>query len=143
MALNESKKSCIAWFKLAEFVDRKEKEKALVFYRLLSQSINNESFTRSLLGTIYKSFDEPEEAKKKLYLALEMFEELNLDAKIGIREFLIINYNNHQIEFIEALVQDYKKYYNDSKLIKLKIQELTKYIDQQTIKIVKSCIGRV
>ena len=72
-----------------------------------------------------------------------MFEELNLDAKIGIREFLIINYNNHQIEFIEALVQDYKKYYNDSKLIKLKIQELTKYIDQQTIKIVKSCIGRV
>jgi hypothetical protein len=143
MALNESKKSCIAWFKLAEFVDRKEKEKALVFYRLLSQSINNESFTRSLLGTIYKSFDEPEEAKKKLYLALEMFEELNLDAKIGIREFLIINYNNHQIEFIEALVQDYKKYYNDSKLIKLKIQELTKYIDQETIKIVKSCIGRV
>ena len=143
MALNESKKSCIAWFKLAEFVDRKEKEKALVYYRLLSKSINNEAFTHCLFGTIYKIFDEPEEAKKKLYSALELFEDLNLEAKIAIREFLIINYNNHQIEFIEALAQDYKKYYNHNKLIKIKIQELTKYSDQETIKIVKSCIGRV
>jgi hypothetical protein len=132
MALNESKKSCIAWFKLAEFVDRKEKEKAIMLYNLLSKSLNNNSFSLSLLGTIYKCFDDNDEAKKKLYLALEFEQELSLENKIAIKEHLLINTVKHKAEFIEALAHDYKIYYNNENIVKTKLQALTSCCDQET-----------
>ena len=136
MALNESKKSCIAWFKLAEFVDRKEKEKAIILYNLLSKSLNNNSFSLTLLGTIYKYFDDPEEAKKKLYIALELDQETSIENKIAIKEYLIKNTVNHKAEFIEALVHDYKIYYNNENIVKNKLQALTNICDQETLIII-------
>jgi tetratricopeptide (TPR) repeat protein len=136
MTLNKSKNSCIAWFKLAEFVDRKEKEKAIILYNLLSKSLNNNSFSLSLLGTIYKCFDDPDEAKKKLYLALELDEEISLENKIAIKEYLIKNTANHKAEFIEALVNDYKIYYNNETIVKNKLRALTKICDQETFIII-------
>ncbi len=133
MALNQSKKSCIAWFKLAEFVDRKEKEKAIILHNLLSKSLNNNSFSFYLLGTIYKYFNDTDEAKKKLYLALEFEQELSLENKIAIKEYLIKNTVQHGTEFIEALAHDYKLYYNNDQIVKNKLKALTKLCDQETI----------
>jgi hypothetical protein len=133
MALNQSKKSCIAWFKLAEFVERKEKEKAIILYNLLSKSLNNNSFSLSLLGTIYKCFDDSDEAKKKLYLALEFEQELSLENKIAIKEYLIKNTVKHEAEFMEALAHDYKIYYNNDQIVKNKLKALTHICDQETL----------
>ena len=42
----------VAWFKLAEFVTRKEKERAFGVYRLLSHSIADRAFAAQLEACI-------------------------------------------------------------------------------------------
>lgn len=49
--------SNVAWFKLAEFVKRGEKERALSLYRLLTHSISDQSFLKRLEADIWASFD--------------------------------------------------------------------------------------
>jgi hypothetical protein len=56
-----SKTACVAWFKLADLITRKEKEKALNLYRLLSHSFEDRAYalqveekTRLLLINIGK-----------------------------------------------------------------------------------------
>lgn len=46
----------IAWFKLADFVSRGEKERALMMYKLLMHSIQDEAFAHQLEGDILLSF---------------------------------------------------------------------------------------
>lgn len=55
MALQTGKYS-IAWFKLAEFVMRREKERALAIYRLLAHSLRDEAFAYQLEGDLLLSF---------------------------------------------------------------------------------------
>jgi hypothetical protein len=141
MTLNKSKNSCIAWFKLAEFVDRKEKEKAIILYNLLSKSLNNNSFSLTLLGTIYKYFDDPEESKKKLYQALEFEQELSLENKIAIKEHLLTYTIKHKAEFMEALAHDYKIYYNNENIVKTKLQALTSCCDEETSIIINKILN--
>jgi len=49
-------KSSVAWFKLAEFVGRKEKEKALGIYRLLMHYLSDEAIAAQLEGDLLFSF---------------------------------------------------------------------------------------
>ena len=46
----------VAWFKLAEFVGRKEKERALGVYRLLSHSLPDDAFAAQLRGRFLMAF---------------------------------------------------------------------------------------
>jgi hypothetical protein len=133
MTLNKQKKTCLAWFKLAEFVDRKEKEKALILFNLLSKSINNKTFSLTLLGNIYDSFDDPCEAKKYFDQVLELENEIPLEIIIGLKEYLLINKIYQKPEFITMLVQNYKVYYISKKIIKSKIQQLTKFCDDESL----------
>lgn len=48
----------VAWFKLADFVARGEKERALSVLRLLMHSISNEALTYQLEGDILLAFDD-------------------------------------------------------------------------------------
>lgn len=48
----------VAWFKLAEFVSRGEKERALAMYRLLAHSIDDQAFTRQLEGDLLLAFND-------------------------------------------------------------------------------------
>lgn len=57
MAL-ESGKYTIAWFKLAEFVWRKEKERALAIYKLLAHSLYDDALASQLEGDILLSFND-------------------------------------------------------------------------------------
>lgn len=58
MKQTQSDKHSIAWFKIAEYVSRGEKERALGVYRLLSHSFNDEAVARQLEGDIYFACDE-------------------------------------------------------------------------------------
>jgi len=48
----------IAWFKLAEFVTRGEKERALSLFRLLTHSFADQAFIKKLEAEILASFDD-------------------------------------------------------------------------------------
>lgn len=57
-------KYSIAWFKLAEYVSRGEKERALGIYKLLSHSIEDQAFARQLEGDILWSFNDSGAAER-------------------------------------------------------------------------------
>jgi hypothetical protein len=46
----------VAWFKLAEYVSRKEKERALAIYKLLAHSLNDQAFAAQLEGDLLLAF---------------------------------------------------------------------------------------
>jgi hypothetical protein len=48
----------VAWFRLAECVDRGEKEKALAFHRLLTHSYNDRAFIKKLEADILAFFQD-------------------------------------------------------------------------------------
>jgi tetratricopeptide (TPR) repeat protein len=54
----ESAKHMVAWFKIAEFVSRGEKERALALYRLLAHAIDDPAFVQQLEGDILLSFND-------------------------------------------------------------------------------------
>ncbi len=58
MSQISSEKHNVAWFKLAEFVSRGEKERALAMYRLLSHSLEDKAFARQLEGDLLLSFND-------------------------------------------------------------------------------------
>ena len=48
----DSKKICVAWFKLAELVSKREKEKALNLYRLIAHSFDDKAYVLQVEGDI-------------------------------------------------------------------------------------------
>lgn len=53
-----SERTSLAWFKLAEFVTRGEKERALSIYRLLAHSIKSEALAAQLEGDLLQAFQD-------------------------------------------------------------------------------------
>ena len=66
-------KYTIAWFKIAECVARREREKALGVYRLLSHSIDDKGLVKQLEGDILLSFNEVEGAIERYVHAVEIY----------------------------------------------------------------------
>lgn len=82
-------KYCVAWFKLAECLARKEKERALGVYRLLSHSIDDEALAVQLEGDLLLFFDD-EVAIAKYKRAVELYEKQErLPLAIGVCEHII------------------------------------------------------
>lgn len=53
-------KSSVAWFRLAECLKRKERERAFLLYRLLMHSFEDHAFLKKLEGDMWIDFDEQE-----------------------------------------------------------------------------------
>ena len=71
----EAEKYNIAWFKLAECIARREKERALGVYRLLSHSFDNTALVHQLQGDILLAFGEVAPAIEQYAKAGELYEE--------------------------------------------------------------------
>ena len=71
----EANKYNIAWFKLAECISRREKERALGVYRLLSHSFDNAAIVHQLEGDIMLAFNEQERAVEKYAQAAQLYEQ--------------------------------------------------------------------
>lgn len=63
----------VAWFKLAEFVVRGERERALGLYRLLVHSFNDQAFAYQLEGDILLSFNDSNAACEKYIAAAQLY----------------------------------------------------------------------
>jgi hypothetical protein len=66
----------IAWFKLADFVIRGERERALGVYRLLKHSMQDDAFVLQLEGDILLSFNDTL-ASEKYRLAAQLYKQSN------------------------------------------------------------------
>jgi hypothetical protein len=69
MKQSSNEKYTIAWFKLAEFVSRGEKERALALYRLLAHSFEDRALVVQLEGDLCTSFNDPSAHEKYLRAA--------------------------------------------------------------------------
>lgn len=145
MTIYSSAKSCIAWFKLAEFVEKKEKEKALVLYRLLARSINNNAFGLHLLGTLHQSFNNYEEACNNLILTLDIYYQDNPEMVITIYETIILqNKNQINTEHLEVLAKYYLKYYDQNKdLLNFRVINFLDNFQAEQVNIILSNLSKI
>jgi len=85
-----AKKYNLAWFKLAECVSRREKERALGVYRLLSHSVGNDALAKQLFGDLLLCFEEKEDAIQQYKQAAQMYKNQNKHIEsIAVYEHLI------------------------------------------------------
>jgi tetratricopeptide (TPR) repeat protein len=110
-----SDKYTIAWFKLADFVSRGEKERALGLYRLLTHSIGDEALSHQLAGDLFLSFHD-EQALQKYYQAAELYKKQHryLQAVAVYEHIAFLQPNNHEA-FI-YLLHSYLKLKNQDKV---------------------------
>jgi tetratricopeptide (TPR) repeat protein len=101
MAEQESKKSSdasIAWFKLAELIARKEREKALSVYRLLAHSLQDRAYALQLEGDILWSLEDNgsfERYKQAAYLYQK--DKRWIEAIAIYENLLLIGQNNNAV----------------------------------------------
>src|SRR5665647_217414 len=94
-------KYTIAWFKLAEYVARGEKERALGVYRLLCYSFDDKAFACQLEGDILWSFNDRSASDKYFQAAqLYMADAKNLQAA-AVYEHLV-TLNPGCLEYVES-----------------------------------------
>lgn len=95
MKQHQSEKYTIAWFKIADYVSRGEKERALGMYRLLSHSIHDAALKIQLEGDILWSFGDPQALEKYEQTADQYKKEgRHLEACAVYEHILLLN-NNH------------------------------------------------
>ena len=80
----------VGWFKLAEFIARGEKERALGIYKLLALSINDTAFTYQLEGDILLAFEDQQASAKYFQAAEHYLKQHNVAAAIGTLNHLVI-----------------------------------------------------
>lgn len=117
MAQLQSRNYSVAWFKLAEFVVRKEKERALGIYRLLSHSIPDKALAIQLQGDLLLSFSDEKAIEAYLNAALLYEKEGNLVQAAALFEHLVILQPSN-LEFIIKMYNLYKLLNNQNKMMK-------------------------
>lgn len=99
------KKQSVAWFKLAEFVGRGEKERALGLFRLLTHSLDNPAFTKQLEADILSFFEDEQALKEYIQAAHLYYQEGNVSEATSVYEKLVEL--EQRPEFLEKIVALY------------------------------------
>src|SRR5688572_15516226 len=79
----------VAWFKLAEFVVRGEKERAMGMYRLLMHSINDRALALQLEGDLLLSFHDENASLRYRAAARAYREEQRTSEAVAVYEHLV------------------------------------------------------
>lgn len=98
--------SSIAWFKLAELIARKEREKALNVFRLLSHSFEDRAYALQLEGDILFSLDDKNAAEKYKQAAFLYQKEQQWVHAIAIYEHLL-SLDKHNLDVLGGLIHYY------------------------------------
>lgn len=98
--------SNVAWFKLAELIARREREKALSIYRLLSHSLDDKAYALQVEADILRSFNIDNAAEKYQQAAFLYTKEKRWVNAVGIYEHLL-SYNPQNLEHTVMLVDLY------------------------------------
>jgi len=111
-----SEKYNVAWFKLAEFVSRGEKERALAMYRLLSHSIEDQAFVRQLEGDLLLAFNDNLAFEKYADAVASYAKEQRLMEACSVFEHMIM-LEPHNAEQLNRLMDLYKKLETEQRII--------------------------
>ncbi len=115
MKLLSSGSHNIAWFKLAEFVTRGEKERALQVYKLLMHSVDDKAFALQLEAEILLAFDD-QAAIYRYDQAADMYKkQKNYKKAIAVYERIAIYQEN--LHVLQALIDAYADAHDYSGLI--------------------------
>lgn len=115
----------IAWFKLAEFVTRKEKERALGIYRLLSHSLPNAALKAQLEGDILLAFQDTR-ALECYNKAAQLYQDANQHSQAAALLEHVAYISTDYIYYCPILVELYAGLYNQPKIV----QYVTTYIKE-------------
>jgi hypothetical protein len=102
----ESGSTCVAWFKLSELITRKEKEKALSLYRLLSHSFDDKAYALQLEGDILWSLEDKQALEKYDQAAFLYKKEQNLTSSVAVYQHLL-TLDSHNFDFISKIITLY------------------------------------
>jgi hypothetical protein len=125
----QANKYSIAWFKLAECVSRRERERALGVYRLLAHSFDNPALACQLEADIILAFNEPGSAISKYLQAAQLYEKQGeLMQAIAVYDHIIMLQDSAQlfIKMIESAAR-----MQDTKSISVYIKRLCHYLIQK------------
>ncbi|MBY0109504.1 MAG: hypothetical protein K2X90_00090 [Candidatus Babeliaceae bacterium] len=114
---NPGEKFNVAWFKLAEFVGRKEKERALGVYRLLSHSLPDDAFAAQIEGDLLMAFGD-EKAVDAYQKAAWLYEKSNQfdHAALLYEQMLMLKPENR--DFLVQALKLYQLVKNDVKIVR-------------------------
>jgi len=114
-----SDKYTVAWFKLADFVARREKERALGLYRLLMHSIDDEALSHQLAGDLFLAFDSTAQAVEKYSIAAEQYrEQKRLLQAVAVYE-QIVGLQQKDLQVLEQLLELYTQLTNKQKAVRI------------------------
>jgi len=117
MKVVSSESSSIAWFKLADFVSRGEKERALTIHRLLMHSVDERAFAYQLEGDILYAFDD-EMALNRYHAAAEVYKkDKKYKRAIAVYHHALLKKND--LSIIEELLNVYILLNNEKNLISI------------------------
>lgn len=101
-------KYTIAFFRLAEYVSRGEKERALGVYRLLAHSFDDLAFARQLEGDILLSFND-DGAQDKYFQAAQLYQkDMRLRQASAVYEHLLMLHPKSAV-YMSALIDVYSQ----------------------------------
>lgn len=117
MKLISSEKYSVAWFKLAEFVGRGEKERALGIYKLLAHTVDDRAFALQLKGDLLLAFADAQ-AIEIYHEAVKLYsnEQRYIQASALYEHLLLLCPD--RIDFRIQLVSIYKHLASDKKILK-------------------------
>ena len=111
-----SNKYSVGWYKLAEFVVKKEKERALGILRLLAHSLNDSAFASQLEGDLLSSFQDPK-AVDCYVKAAQLFEKSSKTIEaVSVYEHLL-TISPETIEYLQKLLVLYQVLGNENKIL--------------------------
>jgi hypothetical protein len=99
-------KYTIAWFKLAEFVARGEKERALGIYRLLCYSFDDKAFAHQLEGDILWAFNDSQ-ASDRYFQAAQLYKQDNRILQAAAVYEHLATLHSESIEYMQSVVELY------------------------------------
>ncbi len=112
-----SEKYSLAWFKLSEFVLRREKEKALGILRLLVHSLNDKALALKLEGDLLYAFNDTKSADCYSKAAQLYFNSNNFMEALTLYEHLF-GVNSDNTEYANKILELHHKLKDESKILK-------------------------
>ena len=104
--MKKSGDTSIAWYKLADLIARREREKALSVYRLLSHSFEDKAYALQLEGDILYSLDDKNALEKYKQAAFLYRKEQRWINALSICEHLL-ELDPHNVELVGILLDLY------------------------------------
>lgn len=98
-----SEKSNVAWFKLAEFVGRGERERTFSLYRLLTHSLDDQAFLKKLEADLWVTFDQ-KEAEKHYTQAAHLYKKEERWGEAIIIYELLLELRPHATQYLEKII---------------------------------------